>query len=110
MKIVFFVLSIIITEILLGCLFYAITPKAIRPSKGLDYRSLVKGVIERFFLTFSLVNGLPHVLALFGALKLATRLKREKEKEDLYNDFYLVGNFISVIVAIFYMIIYNKYI
>lgn len=66
------------------------------------------------FLLVSLINGYPHSLTLFGALKLATRLKRDntddKEKESVYNDFYLIGNFISVMMAIWYVFLYKQFI
>lgn len=109
-----FILIFISIEILLGIFYFIITPKQVKTKSFLDFRSILKGVIERLFLMISLLNGYPHALTLFGALKLATRLKRNddkdsQEKESLYNDFYLVGNFISVIVAIMYVFLYRVY-
>ncbi|MFV8392042.1 hypothetical protein [Flavobacterium sp. LB2P6] len=109
-----FMIFILSTEILLGIFYYVITPKTIRKNKLIDYKSLLKGIVERIFLLVSMINDYPHALALFGALKLATRLKRDDEqdkvKQSLYNDFYLVGNFISVMIAIFYVFLHHKYI
>jgi hypothetical protein len=72
----------------------------------MDIRSVLKGLVERLFITVSLFNGYPHALILFGTLKLATRLKTvdgsDKEQEKLFNDFYLIGNFVSIIAAMFY--------
>jgi hypothetical protein len=107
-----FILLFIALELLLGFFYYRITPKSIRASE-LDHKSLLKGIVERFFLMVSLINNFPHALTLFGTLKLATRLKRESDNEKInestFNDFYLIGNFISVIMAIFYAFLYSKY-
>lgn len=114
MDILRFMVFILSTEILLSIFYYVITPKTIRKNKIIDYKSILKGIVERIFLFVSLINNYPHALTLFGALKLATRLKRDDEqdkaKQSLYNDFYLVGNFISVMIAIFYVFLYEKYI
>ena len=112
MNALYFLLSIIMIEIGLGFFYYLITPVSMRKSTLIDYKSLLKGVLERIFLTVALINGYPHALTLFGTLKLATRLKRHSEgdkiKEATYNDFYLMGNFISIIVAIFYVYLYRR--
>lgn len=112
MEYVYFFTSLICIEILLGIFYFLITPKSIQSSSIIDYKSLIKGVIERMFLMISLINDYPHALTLFGTLKLATRLKRdnEKDKESLYNDFYLLGNFISIIISILYVFLYKKFI
>ena len=104
------ILVIAVLEIMLSIVFtLIITPKDKNPKK-IDPKSLIKGIIERSFLTYSLISGLPHALALFGALKLGTRLKSAdneateegRKKEAIYNDYYLMGNFISVALSIFY--------
>lgn len=109
-----FMVLVLSTEVLLGIFYYSITPKSIRKAKIVDYKSLLKGIVERIFLLVSMINDYPHALTLFGALKLATRLKRDDEqdkvKQSLYNDFYLAGNFISVMIAIFYVFLYKEYI
>ncbi|MGO4773178.1 hypothetical protein ACEN2I_16065 [Flavobacterium sp. W22_SRS_FK3] len=107
-----FIVLLIVSECLLGIFYYFITPKSIRKDKIIDYKSLLKGFVERMFLLISLIHDYPHALTLFGTLKLATRLKRDSEgdkaKESLYNDFYLFGNFISITVAILYSYLYHK--
>jgi hypothetical protein len=112
MYVVYFLLVLVGSEALLAFFYYLITPVSIRVSTIIDYRSLAKGIIERIFLTVALINDYPHALTLFGTLKLATRLKRDadsdKNKESLYNDFYLLGNFISIIASIFYVFVYGK--
>ncbi|WP_157447105.1 hypothetical protein [Cytophaga aurantiaca] len=111
MNVFYFLLSICMVEAALGFFYYLITPKSMRVIGKVDYKSLAKGSLERMFLMISLINGYPHALTLFGTLKLATRLKRDsegdKKKESLYNDFYLLGNFVSIICSFFYVYLYD---
>lgn len=103
------ILIIIGIEILMIIIFKLITPKEKRTTK-IDFKSVFKGLVERAFLTYSLYSGFPHALTLFGALKLGTRLKSAdnektpegRKKESNYNDYYLIGNLISVALSIFY--------
>lgn len=103
------ILLIVFLQLILTIIYTIITPKD-RKTKYLDFKSIAKGLIERAFLTYGLLNGFPHVLTLFGALKLGTRLKSAdneqteegRQKEDSYNDYYLIGNFISVALSIVY--------
>lgn len=96
-------------EIAFSLIFWAIMPKQVN-NKKFDIKSVLKGLVERSFLTFSLIQGFPHALTLFGALKLGTRLKRSEKSEtkeeqklqSIYNDYYLIGNFISVGLSIYY--------
>lgn len=107
MGLLYFLILFISFEILLGIFYYIITPKSIQKGVLIDYKSLFKGIVERIFLMVSLINDYSHALTLFGTLKLATRLKsdnyEDKVKESTYNNFYLLGNFVSIIVAIFYV-------
>lgn len=103
------ILIIIVLEILITIVFTLITPKDKR-TNVIDIKSIFKGLVERAFLTYSLYSGFPHTLTLFGALKLGTRLKSAdnektedgRRKESQYNDYYLLGNFISVTLSIIY--------
>ena len=56
MEYVHFFTSLICIEILLGIFYFLITPKSIQSSSIIDYKSLIKGVIERMFLMISLIN------------------------------------------------------
>jgi len=78
---------------------------------GFEWKSIFKGTFERIFITVSLIHNLPHALTFFSALKLATRLKHEepKDNENQFNDYYLMGNLASVIVAIAYSYLYNEF-
>lgn len=108
-------LLVLFLEALVTAIFSIITPKG-ESKSAFDWKSVVKGLVERAFLTYSLISGFPHVLTLFGALKLGTRLKSAdnektpegREKESRYNDYYLVGNFISVSLSIFYYTLFHQ--
>ena len=78
---------------------------------GFDFKSILKGVIERLFLVISLVNGYSNALTFFSALKLATRLKHDDTgaASNKFNDYYLIGNLVSVIVAIGYVYVYQHF-
>jgi hypothetical protein len=60
-----------------------------------------KGVLERLVIAIALSYDLQQILTFFGAMKLGTRLK-SKSEEPAFNNFYLMGNLISVLLAIFY--------
>lgn len=69
----------------------------------ISLRAFVKGLVERGFLTFALVLEYSQALTLFGALKLGTRLKHQEQLDNTgFNDFYLIGNLISVASAMAY--------
>jgi hypothetical protein len=72
---------------------------------GINRRSVIKGIVERMFLFFALIHDLPHVLTLLGALKIATRIKDENK---ISNDYFLVGNLVSISLAIAYYIIWKE--
>jgi hypothetical protein len=99
----------IILEIVVGFIFNVIA-QVFYKKMGIDFKSLLKGVIERLFLAVALINGYPHALTLFSALKLGTRLnhKEQQEDNDKYNDYYLIGNLVSVMVAMGYVWLYHS--
>jgi len=57
---------------------------------------VLKGLLERLMLTSGLLLGYPTVLVVFGALKVATRL-RDSNDNNISNDYFLVGNLCSLI-------------
>lgn len=93
---------IIITE-LLSILFFWLIAKYNKDKISLA--SVLKGILERAFICFSLLVGYPHVLTLFAALKIATRIKDESK---ISNDYYFIGNLISVSLAIFYTLLIEQ--
>lgn len=68
--------------------------------------STFKGLQERLILFFALVNGLPQILIVYGALKIGTRFEKN---EKIKNDYFLVGNFFSIGIAVLYNMIYHTF-
>ncbi|WP_237390670.1 hypothetical protein [Fulvivirga sediminis] len=77
-------------------------------SNKVNTGSVVKGMAERAFITFTMINGITQSLTLFAALKIATRIKDEENK--ISNDYYLLGNLLSITLAIIYSQLIIKYI
>jgi len=98
----------IVCEIILAFLFSLIAQKFYKRSQ-IDIKSIFKGFVERLFLTLFLFNDIPNALTFFSALKLATRLKHNEInlEIDRYNDYYLLGNLISVAIVLLYVCIWN---
>lgn len=59
---------------------------------------MLKGALERGCLFFSLFLGFPQMLIAFGALKVGTRLGKDKDSK-VSNDYYLIGNLISIFLV-----------
>ncbi len=68
--------------------------------------SILKGLIERAFVVLVLYFNLTSALTLLGALKIATRIRDAEDKVS--NDFFVLGNLISVIFGILYFVIINN--
>ena len=100
---------ILICEIVIA-FFFAVTAQLFYKKIGFDFRSILKGIVERVFLMIALLNNYPHALTFFSAIKLATRLKHKElpEEENKFNDYYLIGNFVSVAAAMGYVYLYQK--
>lgn len=58
--------------------------------------NILKGIIERLCLFLSFIIGFPQMLIAFGALKVGTKLGKECQ---VSNDYYLVGNLLSIIIV-----------
>lgn len=99
---------IFISEIILAFAFSVIA-QLFYKKIGLDFKSILKGMFERIFLVIAFYFGYPHALTFFSAVKLGTRLKHTEtpEFENKFNDFYLFGNFLSVIMAMLYTQLLN---
>ncbi|MBK6264322.1 hypothetical protein JKA74_04680 [Marivirga sp. S37H4] len=91
------VIGVIILMELLSILFFWMLAKY--NSGNISLNSILKGIMERFFVTFALCLGYPQALTLFAALKIATRIK---DDSSISNDYYLIGNLISISFALFY--------
>lgn len=67
--------------------------------------STFKGILERFIISICLLNNLLPILTVFGALKIGTRFS---SKEDMIaNDYFLIGNLCSILIAVTYYLIFN---
>lgn len=109
MKIMFIIGIMLVCEIILAFLFSLIAQLFYEKSE-IDLKSILKGLIERLFLTIFMFNDLPHAITFFSALKLATRLKHDesnKGETEKFNNYYLIGNLVSVTVALLYVWIWN---
>lgn len=90
------------TELLSIALFVAIS-RISKSAKKVNVRSVIMGLFERVFIVFSLLSGYPQALTFFAALKIGTRIKDEQR---ISNDYYLIGNLISVGLAILYTLLF----
>lgn len=73
---------------------------------NINISSILRGMAERAFITFTLVNGIYQSMILFAALKIATRIK---DDDKISNEFYLLGNLLSITLAIIYSQLLLKY-
>ena len=74
----------------------------------ISLRSVLKGILERTFIVVTLHHNMTQALTLLGALKIATRIKDNEDKVS--NDFFLVGNLVSVMFGIAYYVIIKEHI
>lgn len=100
------VVTFIVGEVIATPIFHYVrrrfgaSPTQGEPSR--DGRPLVavgKGTLERLMLFMGLASGIPTVLIVFGALKVATRLKTEAENH-VSNDYFLIGNLLSITIVL----------
>lgn len=100
---------VLISETVLGFLF-SIIAQVFYKKTTIDFKSLFKGFIERMFLMIFLFHNLAPALTFFSALKLATRLKHDEPagQGNRFNDYYLIGNLVSVTIALFYVYLLNN--
>lgn len=71
-------------------------------------RPMWNGIIERGFIYLCLLTQVYHGLTLFGALKIGTRIKDDENKVS--NDYFLIGNMISVGLVLLTTYIYQNWI
>ena len=96
---------LLVEAILYLVLFRALGRMFLKPDPttppGVTAIDLIKGAFERFVIAYGLALGYPHILTLFGAMKLGTRLK-DSSDTPAFNNYYLIGNLASVCVAMAY--------
>ena len=101
----FQIIGLIVVIEVLSILFFWLVA---RYNEGeITVTSVLKGIFERFFVSYSLFLGYPQILTLFAALKIATRIKDESK---ISNDYYFIGNLISISLAIIYTELIKSYI
>lgn len=66
--------------------------------------STFKGLLERFIISIGLILGFSPILVVFGTVKLGTRFK---DNQDIKNDYFLIGNFSSILLAMLYYFAYQ---
>ncbi len=94
-------------EILLHVLFFLLSKFIGKGKKDkVDRTSILKGVLERLFVVVSFFYGFTSALTLLGALKIATRIKDTEDKVS--NDFFVIGNLISILFGIAYYIVLRE--
>lgn len=71
-------------------------------------RPMWNGIIERIFLYLCMLTQVYHGLILFGALKIGTRIKVDDNKVS--NDYFLIGNMISVSMVLVTTYVYQNWI
>lgn len=69
-----------------------------QPTASFSWFSVAKGSLERLVLMVGMTMTMSSVLVLFGALKIGTRIS-ENENERISNDYFLVGNLMSVLLV-----------
>jgi hypothetical protein len=95
---------------LVSLFIFAIVKRAMKFPKTRPPRkaSVAKGILERAVLYVGLLNGFPQILIAFGALKIGTRLHEDKQSK-ISNNYFLVGNLISLLLAMLYAIIAQQF-
>ncbi len=93
----------ILALVIFGALKKAVEPPQDSPGSKWAW---TMGILERLTLLTGLLGGFPHVLVVLGALKLGTRLKEDQDSH-ISNTYFLVGNLISILLAIAYAIIFK---
>jgi hypothetical protein len=100
-------LIVLIGELAIHILFFILSKLFGKDKKDkINGISIFKGILERTFIVVSFHFNMASALTLLGALKIATRIKDTEDRVS--NDFFLVGNLISVLFGIGYYIIILK--
>lgn len=101
-------ISWLLMEALVSLVFYILnksvfTNKKVKEQAPLNRKDILKGILERIFLIIGLLNGYPHVITAFAALKIGTRINDKEHK--ISNDYFLIGNLISLLAALIFVLL-----
>jgi len=109
MKYLTAIIIFVIGELVSFFIFAALKRKTKLPKTSPTRKtSVVSGILERAVLYIGLLHGFPQILIAFGALKICARLHAEK-KSKTSNTYFLMGNLISILLAMLYAIIAQKF-
>jgi hypothetical protein len=97
-KITSFLIAFGVGEAIATILFFLVRKKLANNKQKAGF-AILKGILERFMLVFGLAIGIQAIITLFGAIKIGTRLK-DANQDKISNDYFLIGNFISVSLAL----------
>lgn len=111
-KYVLFILVFFIAEILVNISWFKYLKNKFNTSEDTNETitilyfplSVFKGLMERFILFTGLVLNFATILIVFGAVKLGTRITNN---DKITNDYFLIGNFSSILLAIVYYYIFK---
>ena len=95
------ILLFILMEALLLAFFFWLNKKMLSAEEEttLQLKDVLKGILERLFLITGMMTGYPHVITAFAALKIGTRFSNSK----VSNDYFLIGNLVSILAALLYV-------
>lgn len=109
-----FLLLIAVGEVVFHLVF-AVTSRlfAFEVDKSARWREAAKGILERIMLSFGVAHGVITVIIAFAALKVATKIslssnEADKGKIARHNDYFIVGNVLSIFFALSYAILARK--
>ena len=94
-------LIVFICEEIVGLVIFPILTRHLGPQdvSAWDIKAILKGTLERLVLYIALLHNYPQILIAFSAMKLGTRLHHE-EGSEISNTYFLVGNLLSILLAI----------
>ena len=92
-----------------GLIYFPILTHYLGPqnASAWNIKAILKGTLERLVLFTALLHNYPQILIAFAAMKLGTRLHHE-EVNDISNTYFLLGNLMSIFIAIVAAIITKK--
>lgn len=102
-----FILLWLLMETILTLVFHFLNSKVFSVIEdnqtSLTLIAVLKVIMERILLILGILNGYPHVITAFAALKIGTRINDTEHK--ISNDYFLIGNLISLLSALAFVLI-----
>jgi hypothetical protein len=101
-----YLLSFMLAE-LIALVAYYFVRKSFKIKQLSVNASIWKGILERFVVFIGLILGFQSIVILFGALKIGTKIKPDETNEKISNDYFLIGNFLSIFFVFVALYIYE---